>query len=151
MLLAAALALALPVSAEPISRAADVLKNRDALEGHTICAVGKIVDLDERYGKVTGKHLFRAKLDDGTGILQVFAFGFFPKVSNGEPVEACGRFNKAKRHKNGVIYPNEIEAVAILKGKGIAAGLLDIVDDRVVTKAKTAPSAQAVKPPSPAL
>ncbi len=143
------LAFALPASAETISKAADVLRDRDALDGRTICATGKVVDLDEKFGRATGKHLFRAKIDDGTGILQVFAFGYFPKITAGEPIEACGRFNKAKRHRNGVIYKDEIEAVAVLKGAGIGAGLLDIVGDRVVPRAKTVASAQAARPPTP--
>lgn len=150
MLLAVAmLALALPAAAEPISKAGDILKNRGALDGRALCAVGKVVELNERFGRVTGKHLFRAKLDDGTGVLQVFAFGFFPKVANGESIEACGRFNKAKRHRNGVVYLDEIEAVAILKGAGIAAGVVDIVEDRIVPRAKGTASPQAARPPSP--
>lgn len=88
-------------SAEPISKAGDVLKNR------------------------------------------VFAFGFFPKAAKGERIEACGRYNKAKLHKNGQIYKDEIEAVAVLKGAGIAANKVDIVDDKVVPLVKGAASPQA--------
>ncbi len=149
MIAALLLTLALPASAETISRAADVLRDRESLDGHTICATGKVVDLEEKFGRATGKHLFRAKIDDGTGILQVFAFGYFPKIASGEPIEACGRFNKAKLHKNGQIYKDEIEAVAVLKGTGIGAGLLDIVGDRVVPRARTVVSAQAARPPAP--
>lgn len=150
MLAGLVLALALPAAAEPITPAGDAVKGRDALDGRALCAAGKVVELDERFGRVTGKHLFRAKLDDGTGVLQIFAFGFFPKVADGERIEACGRFNKAKRHKNGVVYENEIEVVSILKGAGIGAGKVEIVGDRVVPVAKGKVSAQASKPPSPA-
>ncbi|MBI5246576.1 MAG: hypothetical protein HY923_05300 [Elusimicrobia bacterium] len=146
------LALALFASsaaAEALSKAGDVLKNREALDGRSLCAAGKVVALDEKFGRATGKHLFRAQLDDGTGILQVFAFGYFPKVAAGEPIEACGRYNKAKLHKNGVIYKDEIEAVVILKGSGIDAGLVDIVDDKIVPRTKGTVSAQATRPPSP--
>lgn len=143
------LTLALPASAETLTRAGDVLRDRDSLDGRTICVTGKVVDLEEKFGRATGKHLFRAKLDDGTGVLQVFAFGYFPKIAPGEPIEACGRFNKAKLHKNGVIYKDEVEAVAVLKGTGIGAGLLDIVGDRIVPRAKTVASAQSARPPVP--
>jgi len=145
----ALLLLALPASAEPISKAGDVFKNREVVDGHVICAVGKVVEVDERFGRVTGKHLFRAKIDDGTGVLQVFAFGYFPKVAVGEPIEACGRYNKAKLHRNGVVYRDEIEATVILKGAGIASGLVDIVNDKVVPRAKGTTSAQGVRPPAP--
>ncbi|UPT72488.1 MAG: OB-fold nucleic acid binding domain-containing protein [Elusimicrobiota bacterium] len=145
----ALLLLALPASAETITAAGDLIKDRETWDGHSACAAGRVVELDERFGRVTGKHLFRAKIDDGTGVVQVFAFGHFPKLAPGERIEACGRFNKAKLHKNGVTYENEIEAVVVLRGAGVGAGLVDIIGDRVVPRARGKASAQSAVPPAP--
>ncbi len=143
------LLLALPASAELLAKPGDVVRDREILDGHSLCVSGKVADLDEKFGKATGKHLFRAKLDDGSGVVQVFAFGYFPKIAPGETVEACGRFNKTKLHKNGLTYKDEIEAVVVLKGPGMGAGLVEIVGDRVVARAKGTVSAQASRPPEP--
>lgn len=151
MRLALALALAALVSqarAEAITRAADILQDRDAADGRNFCVVGKPVAIDQRFGRATGKHLFRGKLDDGTGRLEIFAFGYFPPVGLGESIEVCGRYNKSKLHKNGLVYSDEIEAAAILKGKGIASGAVE-VGESVTPRAKAVASAQAAVPPSP--
>jgi hypothetical protein len=138
-LAAALLALALRASAaavpEAITPVGDILKNRDRSNGASFCVVGKPVEMDERVGRATGKHLFRGKLDDGTGRVEIFAFGWFPPVALGEKIEVCGKFNRFKIHRNGVGYHDEIEAAAILKGKGIASGLV-VVGKTVVMAPK---------------
>jgi hypothetical protein len=133
--------LALPASAavETITPISDILRNRDWANGKNFCVVGKPVSIEEKFGKVTGKHLFRGKLDDGTGTLELFAFGYFPPVAVGEAIEVCGRYDKFRFHKNNVGYHNEIEAVAILKGKGIASGAIVVGDTITAAPRKSAP------------
>ncbi|MEQ1917909.1 MAG: hypothetical protein ABL955_01810, partial [Elusimicrobiota bacterium] len=98
MLPAAALLalLALPAAAETITPISDILKNRERANGRNFCVVGKPVEIDQRVGRVTGKHLFRGKIDDGTGRLEIFAFGYFPPVALGERIEVCGKYNRFK-------------------------------------------------------
>ncbi len=148
MRLLIALLLALPASADPITKAGDVLKNRDALHGRSVCVVGKADKMEERFGTVTGKHLFRGKFTDGTGELIVFNYGHFPKIAPGEPFQACGRFLKSYTAPSGNIYLNQITTSVILKGSGINAGLVDIVDGRIVPQAKGKASAQTTRPPA---
>ena len=145
MSLAAALLLALAASApaETITPIDAVLKNRDAANGRHFCVVGKPVITENKVGRVTGKHLFRGKIDDGTGTLELFAFGRFPSVATGELIEVCGKFHKYYMHRHGVAYHDEIVAEAILKGKGIAAGLVEITPKGIVAGNKKA------GPPSP--
>ncbi len=132
--------LALPASAavETITPVADIFRNRERANGRNFCVVGKPVEIDQRIGRVTGKHLFRGKLDDGTGQLQIFAFGRFPPVALDERIEVCGKYNRFKIHRNGVGYHDEIEAVAILKGKGIAAGSV-VIGETISAAPKPAP------------
>ena len=146
-----ALLLALPASAaaEPITKAGDILKNRDAVNGHAVCVVGKAVSIEQRYGTVTGKHLFRANFDDGTGTLIIFNYGHFPKIQIGELIEVCGRYDKSYTSPSGNIYKNQLTTAAILKGKGISAGLLDIVGDKIVPLGKSKVAAQSTQPPVP--
>lgn len=147
-MLAAALlavaALSASAAVETITPMGDILKNREWANGRNFCVVGKPVEMDERIGRVTGKHLFRGKVDDGTGRLEIFAFGYFPPVALGELIEVCGKYNRFKVHRNGVGYHDEIEAVAILKGKGIAAG--KIVLGETIT---AAPKKKSAAPPPP--
>lgn len=144
-----ALLLAAPAAADPITRAGDVLKNRDALNGRSVCVVGKATKLEERFGTVTGKHLFRGKFDDGTGELVIFNYGHFPKIAPDEPFQACGRFLKSYTSPSGKVYLNQITTSVILKGAGMNSGLVDIVDGRIVPKAKGKVSAQSTRPSAP--
>jgi hypothetical protein len=132
-----ALALRAAAAVEPITPMGDILKNRESWNGRSFCVVGKPVEMDERIGRVTGKHLFRGKIDDGTGRLEIFAFGHFPSVALGERIEVCGKYNRFKIHRNGVGYHDEIEAVAILKGAGIAAG--KVIVGKTITLAPKEP------------
>ncbi len=141
MSLAASLLLALAGSAsaaETITPVETILKNRDAANGRHFCVVGKPVITENKVGRVTGKHLFRGKIDDGTGTLELFAFGRFPAVATGELIEVCGKFHKYYLHRHGVGYHDEIVAEAILKGKGIGAGLVEITPKGIVAGNKKA-------------
>lgn len=87
-MLAALFILALGASAgeaaiEPITKIGAILKNRDLANGKWFCVVGVPTITESKIGRVTGKHLFRGRLDDGTGTLEMFAFGHFPKVASG--------------------------------------------------------------------
>lgn len=143
------LLLALPASADPISKAGDILKNRETMDGRSVCLIGKVKSVEERYGKVTGQHLFRGKLDDGTGEVLIFSYGFFPKVAIGETIEVCGRYAKAYLAPSKVIYKDQIAVKALLKDKGINAGKVDIVGDQVVAAGKGTATAQSTRPPTP--
>jgi hypothetical protein len=145
----ALLLLALPASADPITKAGDILKNRDAMEGRSVCLVGKPVSVEERFGTVTGKHLFRAKFDDGTGTVIIFNYGHFPKAAVGELIEVCGRYTRSYTSPSGNVYKDQITTSVLLKGKGINAGLVDIVGDRVVPVAAGKAAAQSSRPPPP--
>lgn len=145
----ALLLLALPASADPITKAGDILKNRDAMDGRAVCLVGKTKSVEERYGKVTGQHLFRGKFDDGTGEVLIFSYGFFPKIAVGETIEVCGRYAKAYVAPSKVIYKDQIAITVLLKDKGINAGKVDIVGDKVVAAGKGTSTAQATRPPAP--
>lgn len=48
----------------------------------------------------------------------------------------CGKFHKYYLHKHGVGYSNEIVAEAILKGNGIAAGLVELTPSGVRARPK---------------
>lgn len=146
MVAAVAFLLALPVlAAETITPIADILKNRDLANGRNFCVVGKPVEIKEKVGEVTGKHLFRGKIDDGTGQLTLFAYGRFPAIHIGEAIEVCGKYTKFYLSKGNNPYHNQIEARAILKGKMISAGLVDIVNGEVAVR----PKKRAPGPPSP--
>lgn len=139
MTLAASLLLALAgpaAAAETITSIGLILKNRDAANGRHFCVVGRPVITEDKVGRVTGKHLFRGRIDDGTGALELFAFGRFPPVASGELIEVCGKFHKYYLHRHGVGYHNEIVAEAILKGKGIAAGKVEITPRGIVAGTK---------------
>jgi hypothetical protein len=123
---------------EPIARIGAILKNRDRANGRDFCVVGLPTVTENKIGRVTGKHLFRGQIDDGTGKLEFFAFGSFPRVQPGERVEMCGKFHKYNLHRHNVGYTNELVVAAILKGPGIAAGLVEIGPDGVRHRAKPA-------------
>lgn len=128
MLSAASLLLALtsPVFAETITPIAGILANRDRANGRNFCVVGKPVEINQKVGEVTGKHLFRGKIDDGTGRLVLFAYGNFPSVSLGEAIEVCGRYDKFYLSKGSNGYHNQLKAALILKGKNIAADRVNL-------------------------
>lgn len=132
-------------AAETITPVADILRNRDRSNGRHFCVVGKPVITENTVGRVTGKRLFRGTLSDGTGALALFAFGQFPPVAGGEPIEVCGKYHKYYLHRHGVGYHDEIVAAAILKGKGIASGMVAITAEGVVAGA----AARKAGPASP--
>ncbi len=137
LLLAGAVAAGDPApSVEPIVKIGVILKNRDRANGHHFCVVGLPTVTENKVGRVTGKHLFRGQLDDGTGKLEFFAFGSFPPVLPGERVEMCGKFHKYNLHRHNVGYANELVVAAILKGPGIAAGLVELGPDGVRHRAQ---------------
>lgn len=121
---------------EPITKIGAILKNRDLANGKHFCVVGLPTVTENKIGRVTGKHLFRGQIDDGTGKLEFFAFGRFPKVETGERVEMCGKFHKYYLHRHGVGYSNELVVAAILKGDGIAAGRVVLGPDGVRARPK---------------
>jgi hypothetical protein len=116
---------------EAITRVDLILKNRDAFNGRHFCVVGAPTITENKIGRVTGNHLFRGQLDDGTGKLEFFAFGSFPPLKADERVEMCGKFHKYNLHRHGIGFSNELVVGAILKGAGIAAGLVEIRADGV--------------------
>jgi len=138
------LLLAGPAAAtETITPIGDILKNRERVNGQHVCVVGKPVITENKVGRVTGKHLFRGGIADGTGVLALFAFGNFPTVASGELIEVCGKYHKFYLHRHGVGYHNEIVAAAILKGRGIASGMVEITAAGIVPrqmKKKAVPS-----------
>lgn len=123
---------------EPIVKIGTLLKNRDRANGRDFCVVGMPTVTENKIGRVTGKHLFRGQLDDGTGKLEFFAFGRFPPVLAGERVEMCGRFHKYNLHRHGVGYVNELVVAAMVKGAGIATGLVELGPDGVRHRGKPA-------------
>jgi hypothetical protein len=138
-MLLALLALPAAAAAETITPIADILRNRDWANGKNFCVVGKPVEITEKYGEVTGKHLFRGKIDDGTGRLVLFSYGNFPAVALGEAIEVCGRYDKFKVSKGNKNYHNQIEARVILKGKLIASGAVEVGESIVLAAKKPAP------------
>lgn len=143
MILPAALlaVLALPVSAEveTITPIGDILRNRERANGRNFCVVGKPIEINSKVGEVTGKHLFRGKISDGTGVLVLFAYGQFPSISFGETIEVCGRYDKFYLSKGNNGYHNQIRASAILKGKGIASGRVKLGETVMLADRKAAP------------
>lgn len=123
---------------EPIAPIGALLKNRDRANGRYFCVVGTPTVTENKVGRVTGKHLFRGQLDDGSGRLEFFAFGRFPLVKEGERVEMCGRFHKFKLHRHGVGFNNELVVEVMLKGANIAAGLVEVKPGGVRFLGKTA-------------
>lgn len=144
MLLPLLSALALAASAtETITPISHILRNRDLANGRNFCVVGKPVKITEKVGEVTGKHLFRGILSDGTGQLMIFAYGNFPRVSLGEAIEVCGRFSKFYLSKGNNGYHNQLEAAAILKGKLIASGAVEIGETITAVSQRKASGPQA--------
>lgn len=121
---------------ETISAAGDVVKNRDRVNGRFICVAGTATVTENKVGRVTGKHLFRGQLDDGTGKLEFFAFGSFPAIQPGERVEMCGKFHKFNLHKHGVGFNNELVVSAMVKGAAIGSGLIELRPDGVSYRRK---------------
>jgi hypothetical protein len=124
---------------EPITRIELILKARDAANGRHFCVVGMPTVTENKIGRVTGKHLFRGQLDDGTGKLEFFAFGKFPPVQAGERVEMCGQYHKFKLHRHGVGFHDELVVAAMFKGAAIASGRVEIGPDGLRTRKKAAP------------
>ena len=143
-LAAVLLVCAASASAETITPVGDILKNRELANGRHFCVVGKPVLTENKFGRVTGKHLFRGEITDDTGTLALFAFGNFPPVADGQLIEVCGKYHKYYLHRHGVGYSDEIIASAILKGSGIAAGRVEITE-RGIVAAKKKP--KSVPPP----
>lgn len=141
-LVAAALLLAAGARAEDkpapevLSPMGDVVKNRDRVNGRFICVAGATTLTENKVGRVTGKHLFRGQIDDGTGKLEFFAFGTFPPIRAGERVEMCGKFHKFNLHKHGVGFNNELVVSAMVKGAAIGAGLVELRPDGVSYRRK---------------
>jgi len=92
-----------------------ILKHRNAANGRHFCVIGAPTITENKIGRMTGKQLFRGQIDDGKGKLEFFAFGNFPPI------------------KAGVVG-------AILKGAGMAAGLVEIRADGVRNLKKPARS-----------
>jgi len=132
------LAPAAAAAAEMITPIGFILANRDRLNGRSFCVVGIPVEMRQRFGEVTNKHLFRGKLSDGTGELILFSYGSFPILAAGEKIEACGRFDKFYVSPSKKTYRNQLKASVILKGPGIAAGLVQIVGDQITVAKKPA-------------
>lgn len=131
-------------AAEMITPIVDILKNRERMNGRYVCVVGEPVITENKIGRVTGKHLFRGGIDDETGALALFAFGKFPIIASGELIEVCGKYRKFYLYRHGVGYHNEIGAAAILKGSGIASGMVEITGAGIVPRKK---KRSAVPPP----
>ncbi|MDX6769592.1 MAG: hypothetical protein SF051_08680 [Elusimicrobiota bacterium] len=123
---------------EAITPIGAILKNRDLANGRHFCVVGLPTVTENKVGRVTGKHLFRGQLDDGTGKLEFFAFGRFPRVTVGERVEMCGKYHKYNLHRHGVGFADELVVAAMLKGAGIGAGLVEVGPDGVRHRGKPA-------------
>lgn len=121
-------------SAETITPIASILANRDAANGRTFCVVGVPVEIKQKFGEVTNKHLFRGRINDGTGELILFSYGSFPVLATGEKIEACGRFDKFYISPSKKHYHNQLKAAIILKGSGIAAGMVEVGDSIKVAK-----------------
>jgi len=142
MLPFAAVVLAISVSAavvETITPTGDILKDRDRANGRNFCVVGTPAAINQKFGEVTGKHLFRGKIDDGTGALILFSYGSFPVLAVGEKIEACGRFDKFYVSPSKKHYHNQLKASIILKGKGIASGLVEVGEKITVRPQKPEP------------
>ena len=132
--------LAAAAGAEPITPIDRILRDTDASDGRNFCVLGLPTQVAEKYTSSTKRHRFRTVLDDGTGKLMVFAFGYFPDVAEDERIEVCGLFYKRRLKHNGRAYHNELDARAILRGKAMAAGGVSIGKDVVVDARKpTAP------------
>lgn len=124
---------------EAIAPIGVILKNRDRANGRYFCVAGLPTVTENKVGRVTGKHIFRGQLDDGTGKLEFFAFGRFPAMKAGERVEMCGRFHKFKLHRHGVGFSNELVVEVMLKGANIGAGLVELKPDGVRYRGKPKP------------
>lgn len=124
---------------EPITRIDAILKNRELSNGRYFCVAGAPTVTENKVGRVTGKHLFRGQIDDGTGKLEFFAFGKFPLVREGERIELCGKYHKFKLHRHGVGFADEIVVEAMLKGANIGAGRVELGPGGVRLRPKPAP------------
>lgn len=122
---------------EPITRIELILKARDAANGRHFCVVGMPTVTENKVGRVTGKHLFRGQIDDGSGKLEFFAFGKFPPVQAGERVEMCGQYHKFKLHRHGIGFHDELVVQAMFKGAAIASGRVEIGPSGIVVRKKT--------------
>jgi hypothetical protein len=121
---------------EPITRIELILKARESSNGRHYCVVGMPTVTENKVGRVTGKHLFRGQIDDGTGKLEFFAFGKFPPVQAGERVEMCGQYHKFKLHRHGIGFHDELVVAAMFKGAAIATGRVEIAPSGIVVRKK---------------
>jgi hypothetical protein len=121
---------------EPITRIELILKARESSNGRHYCVVGMPTVTENKVGRVTGKHLFRGQIDDGTGKLEFFAFGKFPPLKAGERVEMCGQYHKFKLHRHGIGFHDELVVAAMFKGAAIATGRVEIAPSGIVVRKK---------------
>ncbi|MCX5789033.1 MAG: hypothetical protein NTX64_11085 [Elusimicrobia bacterium] len=118
----AALCLALSagrLAAEEVTPLPAVFKAKKAYDGRTICIQGKTTSLFQKYSR-HGHHYFTVWVSDGGEKIKVFGCGF-PTFSEGDAIEACGRYQETKT-RSGRIFYDEFTANAILKGAAMHAG-----------------------------
>lgn len=127
---------------EPITRIELILKSREASNGRHYCVVGTPTVTENKVGRVTGKHLFRGQIDDGTGKLEFFAFGRFPPLQAGERVEMCGQYHKFKLHRHGVGFHDELVVAAMFKGAAIASGRVELGPAGLKVRKQKAPASR---------
>jgi len=100
-----------------------IFKDKKRYEGKPVCIAGPTETLFEKYSR-KGNHYFTVWLNEGEFRIKVFCFGF-PKFKEGDEIEACGWYQAEKR-VSGRIFFDEFTAEAVLSGKAMRSGRVEL-------------------------
>jgi hypothetical protein len=108
---------------ETITPVAALLGDKRGYDNKLLCAKGTTSVLFRKTSR-KGNDYFTFWLNEGGARVKVHSFGH-PDFSEGEEVEACGRFT-IEKHVSGRVFYDELSAQSILKGPAIKAGYVEL-------------------------
>ncbi|HAH06412.1 MAG TPA: hypothetical protein DCM05_07785 [Elusimicrobia bacterium] len=132
--------LAFSAAAEEVLSISALLKDRKGHNGKNVCIAGKTSVLFEKFSR-KGNHYYSVWVDDGSGKIKVFSFGY-PSFKQGDEIEACGQYLMEK-WQSGRVFHDELTAKVILTGASMRSSRVAISSMGVV--ALDAPPEKAPK------
>ncbi|MCX5795177.1 MAG: hypothetical protein NTY77_06780 [Elusimicrobia bacterium] len=108
---------------ETITPVAVLLGDKRRYDNKLLCAKGVTSVLFRKTSR-KGNDYFTFWISEGGAKVKVHSFGH-PDFSEGEEVEACGRFT-IEKHLSGRVFYDELSAQSILKGPAIQAGYVEL-------------------------
>lgn len=139
-----ALALALPAlaAAEEVIPIGALLKARKEHNGRNLCVAGKTSTLFQKFSR-KGNHYWSVWVDDGTGRIKVFGYGY-PSFKEGEEIEGCGQY-LVEKWVSGRVFHDELTTKVVLTGASMRAGRV-LVSTAGVVALDPPPETPAEKP-----